>query len=140
MVAGQGVGCWMECGVTEALLNIGNTRSPKWICGACNSSRKAIDKQAKDTTAENRKALDNLKKNLDNYKATVRDNRLEVVVTEGHHHSARSLQVQRAQQIDKCLVSYVTTAEVVNGVSMNQDVLWMDQLEYIAFHLSLIHI
>ena len=133
----HGTGCWFECGFTGTLLNIGNARSPKWVCPACNSSRKAIDKQAKDATPENRKALDTLKLNLDNYKAAVRDNRLQLVMTKGHHHSSlemRSLYAQRAQQIDKCLVTYVTTAEVVNGVSMNHDVHWMDELEYIAYH------
>ena len=132
----HGTGCWFECGFTGTLLNIGNARSPKWVCAACNSSRKAIDKQAKDATPENRKALNNLKLNLENYKATVRDNRLQLVMKQGHQNSlqARSLYAQRAQQIDKCLVTYVTTAEVVNGVSMNHDVQWMDELEYIAYH------
>ena len=91
-----------------------------------------MDKQAKDTTSENRNALDRLKMNVDNYKATVRNNRLQLVMTEGNYAQHRPLYAQRAQQIDKCLVSYVTTAEVVNGVSMNHDVHWMDELEYIA--------
>ena len=132
----HGTACWFECGLTGTLLNIGNVRCPKWVCAACNSSRKAIDKQAKDATPENRKALINLKLNLENYKATVRDNRLQLVMTQGHQNSlqARSLYAQRAQHIDKCLVTYVTSAEVVNGVSMNQDVHWMDELEYIAYH------
>ena len=127
-----GIGCWMECGTSEHLTNIGKARSVKWVCGTCNSSRKAMDRQAKDT-AGNKEALVELKKNLNEYKATVRNNRLQVQIKQGHGNSAsgKALHGERAKQITH---SFVTTAEVVSEVSLNTDVLWSDELEYIAFH------
>ena len=124
-----GTGCWMECGTSEHLTDIG---SVKWVCGACNSSGKAIDRQAKDT-AGNKEALVELKKNLNECKATVRNNRLQVQIQGGQGNSAlaRSLHAERAKQIAH---SFVTSAEVVSGVSQNTDVFWLDELEYIAYH------
>ena len=124
--------CWMECGTSEHLTNIGNARSVKWVCGACNSSRKAIDRQARDT-AGCKEALSELKKNLNEYKATVRNNRLQVQIKQGQGQSAlgRALNLDRAKQIVHC---FSTTAEVINQVSTNTDVHWMDELEYIAYH------
>ena len=127
-----GIGCWMDCGTSEHLTNIGNARSVKWICGPCNSSRKAIDRQAKDT-AECKEALSELKKNLKEYKAIVRNNRFQVKITEGQGNSslAKALHAERTKLINH---SFRTTAEVVSGVSQNTDVLWMAELEYIAYH------
>ena len=88
-----------------------------------NSSRKAIDRQAKDTSGS-KEALVELKKNLNEYKATVRNNRLQVKIKEGQGNSAlaRSLHAERAKQINH---SFMTSAEVVSGVSQNTDVLWL---------------
>ena len=125
-------GCWMGCGSSEHLTNIGNARSVKWICGPCNSSRKAIDRQAKDT-AGCKEALSELKKNLKEYKAIVCNNRFQVKITEGQGNSslAKALHAERTKLINH---SFMTTAEVVSGVSQNTDVLWMAELEYIAYH------
>ena len=91
-----------------------------------------MDRQAKDT-AGNKEALVELKKNLNEYKATVRNNRLQVQIKQGLGNSAlgKSLHAERAKQITH---SVVTTAEVVSAVSLNTDVLWQDELEYIAYH------
>lgn len=128
-----GVKCWMECGTVEHLTNVGNGRSPKWLCGPCNSSRKALDRQAKDSTA-NKNLLVTLKNNQCEYKATVRKNRLEehIKVGQGNSALARSLILERAKHIAH---SFQATAEAVNEVAFVTDVLWMTMPEYIAHHV-----
>lgn len=128
-----GVKCWMECGTVEHLTNVGNGRSPKWLCGPCNSSRKALDRQAKDSTA-NKNLLVTLKNNQCDYKATVRKNRFEEHIKTGKGNSAlaRSLILERAKHIAH---SFQATAEAVNEVAFVTDVLWMTMPEYIAHHV-----
>ena len=91
------------------------------------------DRQAKDT-AGCKEALSELKKNLNEYKATaVRNNRFQVKITEGQGNPslAKALHAERTKLTNH---SFMTTAEVVSGVSQNTDVLWMAELEYIAYH------
>ena len=104
----------------------------RWVCGAYNSSRKAIDGQSKDNP-ENKKAVVELKKNLNEYKAAVRNNGLQVQIKEGQGRSAlgKSLHTERAQQLAHSFVSF--TAEVVDGVAFNTDVHWMGEGEYVAY-------
>ena len=64
--------CWFECGTTIGLLNIGNARSVRMVCGPCNGARRVLDGQSRGNPAVRAK-LNDLKKNQQSeYKRKVR--------------------------------------------------------------------
>ena len=68
--------CWYECGTATGLYNVGNDRCVKMCCGLCNSSRRALETQAKTSKAL-KAYLDDLKKNKQGqYKRQVRAGRI----------------------------------------------------------------
>ena len=113
--------CWFECGERKALYNIANQRYPKMACGMCNSSRKALDAQAK-LSKQLKLVLADLKKTrASEYKAKVRAGRLVNATTEQFN--------QRASAI----AEYAQDLEVAAQVRDGADVLWLLKVEYIAY-------
>ncbi len=115
--------CWFECGETAGLLNIGNYRSERWVCSACNAARRGIDAQARDRSQPSVKAeLKNLKEQRQgDYKAKVRSARV-VAAPEG-----QSLRNARAAAIGRFTQSIEQTVSVEDCAV----VLWLDKPDYI---------
>ena len=71
--------CWFDCGQAgnlADLVNIGNRRSPRMVCHACNNARKAIETQVRKDKA-NRDLLNELKRtNPETWKRKVRSCRI----------------------------------------------------------------
>ena len=115
--AGQ---CFFECGTTVGLYNIGTARCPKLTCGLCNSSRKAIESQARQSH-QLKMVVDNMKRNQQaKYKAQVRAGRL---VPGGQTSGERAAQ----------LAEYAQELEISASVSDNMEILWPNKTEYIAY-------
>ncbi len=121
---GSAVSCWFECGQTAGLYNIGNTRAVKLVCGLCNSSRKALDYQAR-ADKHLRLVLDDLKKNRQaTYKQKVRAGRI-IPDSAEHPHSAG----ERAAM----LAEYSQEVQIQSTVSDASEVLWPNRVEYCAY-------
>ena len=116
--------CFFECGQTSDLYNIGNARVVKLVCGLCNSSRKALDSQAR-SSKQLKLVLDDLKKSRQGaYKAKVRAGR----IAPGSAAHPGSTGERRAM-----LAQYTQEIEIKASVSEQSEVLWPNQTEYAAY-------
>ena len=126
---GLGMQCWFECGTTEHLQNMGNARSPRWVCGPCNGSRRCLDSQAR-ATAASRSALNDLKRNQQSlYKRKVRSARIvpASVDAPGTPGAVTSRGERR-----EALATFTASVSASASVSDIGTILWMDEIEWIA--------
>ena len=125
------VQCWMDCGTTAGLQNIGNTRCPRMMCGPCVSAKKAMDAQGR-SSPENKAKLTLLKANLFAYKEAVRNSRLSVALVNGNTAEARAALHERKQALT---ATFAVTAESRTAIASICDVLWLCKRAYIAHHM-----
>ena len=118
--------CWFDCGTSDVkdLQNIATAQYPKWVCSACASAKRALDKQGRENE-KNKNSLSELKKNQEKYKTMVRSARLTVepIVQD------RSLHHQR-----KLVLSNMFSSEAASRTAVQclRDVLWLNKKQYIA--------
>ena len=125
-----GRSCWFECGTVKGLLNIGNTRSQKWVCGPCNGSRRGLDNQARGN-AQVKRELDRLKNaQQSEYKRKVRSAR---IVSQDELDRGVIGVTSRG---DRREVHTSFRSEVVASVSVNDSagVMWPNRWEWIWLH------
>ena len=121
LISGSTGYCWFECGTTHNLQNIANERSPKLVCALCNSSRRALEGQAKISEVL-RDWLRTVKKTRSSeYKAEVRVRRL---VPGG---------LETIEQRREELARFAAYHEVQASVKESTPVMWLTCVQYMAF-------
>ena len=121
LVSGSTGYCWFECGTTHNLQNIANERSPKLVCALCNSSRRALEGQAKISEVL-KDWLRTVKKTRGSeYKSEVRMRRL---VPGG---------LETVEQRREELARFSAYHEVQASVKESTPVMWLTCVQYMAF-------
>ena len=125
--------CWFERGTHQQqakLQNIGTAKCPKMVCPACNSARRAMERQGRDND-EAKKALKDMKDlRQGEWKEMVRNSRL-VEVNSDNVMCARK---QRGELLKKALVQSTGTAETIREDIDTDEALWPDRNDFIGYH------
>ena len=124
-MSGSWTACWFECNTAGQTYNIGNMRCPKFACGLCNSSRKALDTQAR-CNKQLKLVVDDWKANKQGeYKFRVRMGRVDPQATNGQPNSIH--------ERSALLVEFSSHLEIEASVEDNSTALWCLEAEYISY-------
>jgi hypothetical protein len=110
------------------MVNIGNSRCPKMVCHACNGARRGLEAQARVNPVVKATLARMKKTEVSAWKSLVMGTRVKP--------DGSSVGVDSVEARGQAVGHFSAMAENIMTVSDETPVLWPDQGEFIAYHMS----